>query len=254
MQTFIDSYLFVENGGQFLLLSLVIVIAGIVRGCIGFGFSAILVASTSFWLPPVAVVNLAVLMEIGASVMMSVSIQKDVKTAVLIPLTLGTLLTSFIGTWLLATLSDAQLQWIIGPYLVVIALLTLTNYQFPGEVTSLRIFFLGLVSGFFNGLAAIGGIVAAWGLVGSKLPVRDIRATLAAYFIVVEILFLLAAYWNGIMTLGVILTAVFSLIPLALGIWLGARLFNRYPEALLKRLVLIALISLSLLGLYKTIF
>ena len=97
-------------------------------------------------------------------------------------------------------------------------------------------------------------MVAAWGLVGSKLPVRDIRATLMAYFFVVEILFLAGAYWTGIMTAAIVRTAVFAIIPLVTGIWLGTRLFHNTPEATLKRLVLIALIALSLLGLYKTIF
>ena len=115
--TFIGDYLFVADIGQCLLLMTIVLFAGIVRGCIGFGFSAIVVASTSFWLPAVAVVNLVVLLEIAASVSMTTSVKDDVKPSILLPLSAGALATTFVGTWLLATLSSVQFQWIIGSYM-----------------------------------------------------------------------------------------------------------------------------------------
>ncbi|MGB1254093.1 MAG: TSUP family transporter, partial [Candidatus Promineifilaceae bacterium] len=113
LDTLIGDYLFLETLGQLLLFGLIITLAGVVRGCIGFGFSAIVVASTSFWLPPVAVVNLVVLLEIAASINMLPTVYKEVKRDLLIPLTVGSLLTTSLGTWFLATLSADVLQWVI---------------------------------------------------------------------------------------------------------------------------------------------
>ncbi len=250
----VTNFLFVDSIVDILILYVIVLLAGIVRGCIGFGFSAITVASTSFWLPAVAVVNLVIFLEIAASFTMLNSVRKDIDRSILLPLCGGAILTSFIGTWLLATLTAVQLQWLIGIYMTVVATLTLIGYEFKGEVTQRRIFGIGVISGFFNGLAAVGGIFAAWGFVGLKQPVRVIRANLVIFFFVVEFLFLVAAFWNGILTWAVFNTAIVSLIPLVLGIWVGGRLFNYIPEATLKRLVLITLILLSLLGIYKTIF
>ena len=254
INTFISDFLFLQNLQQLIIFSIIIIVAGIVRGSIGFGFSAIVVASSSFWLPAVAVVNLVVLLEIAASVVMFSSIKNDITPSILMPLVGGALLTTFVGTWLLATLTAVQLQWLIGIYMVIIAVLTLVGYEFKGEVTQRRVFGIGLLAGFFNGLAAVGGIMAAWGLVGLKRPVRDIRATLAAFFLFVEVLFLIGAYLNGLLSWAIVLTAVLSIIPLILGVWLGSRLFNHWPEETLKRLVLITLIFLSLVGIYKTLF
>ena len=254
LNTLITDYFFLNSLNQLLLFALIIVVAGIVRGCIGFGFSAIVVASTSFWLPPVAVVNLVVLLEIAASVNMLPSVRHDVRRDLLIPLTVGALLTSFVGTWLLATLSATHLQWIIGIYMLAVALLTLSGYQFKGEATPFRLLVIGIVAGFFNGLAAIGGLSAAWGMVGSKLPVRDIRAVIAVFFLFVEVLFLLSAWWNDMMNMPIFATALVSLLPLTLGIKIGTMMFASYPEETLKKLVLIALMALSILGIYKTVF
>ena len=247
-------YLFLDTIPQLLLFAAIILVAGIVRGCIGFGFSAIVVASTSFWLPPVAVVNLVVLLEIAASVTMLPGVRHDVKRELLVPLTVGSLLTTVLGTWLLATLSSTQLQWIIGIYMLIVALLTLSGFQFKGAATPLRLFMVGMVAGFFNGLAAVGGIGAAWGLVGFKLPVKDIRAVIAVFFLFVEVMFLLTAWWNQLITAEILTTALLATIPLVGGIYLGSRLFARFPEETLKRFVLITLMALSIIGIYKTIF
>ena len=247
-------YLFLDTLPQLFLFAAIILIAGIVRGCIGFGFSAIVVASTSFWLPPVAVVNLVVLLEIAASVTMLPSVRYDVKRELLVPLTVGSLLTTTAGTWLLATLATEHLQWLIGIYMLVVALLTLSGFQFKGAATPLRLFVLGTVAGFFNGLAAVGGIGAAWGMVGFKLPVKDIRAVMAVFFLFVEVMFLVTAWWNELISAEILTTALLSTIPLVGGIYLGGRLFARFPEETLKRLVLIALMALSLFGIYKTVF
>ena len=250
--TFIGDYLFVADIGQCLLLMTIVLFAGIVRGCIGFGFSAIVVASTSFWLPAVAVVNLVVLLEIAASVSMTTSVKDDVKPSILLPLSAGALATTFVGTWLLATLSSVQFQWIIGSYMLIIALLTLSRFEFKGEVSTPRIVGIGMIAGFFNGLAAVGGIAAAWGLVGSKQSVQVIRATLSMFFLFVEVLFLIGAYWNGLISAEILTTAALSTIPLVLGTWIGGRLFKQYSDETLKRFVLITLIALSLWGLYQT--
>jgi len=254
LNSLIDNYLFLDNLNQLILFSLIIIVAGIVRGCIGFGFSAIVVASTSFWLPPVAVINLVVLLEIAASVNMFSSVRDDVKRSLLMPLTVGALLTTFVGTWLLATLSATQLQWLIGLYMLAVALLTLSGFRFRGSATSARLFAVGVVAGFFNGLAAVGGIGAAWGMLGFNLPVKTIRAVIANFFFVVAISFLLSAWWNELITFEILTTAVFSIFPLVLGIQIGSRLFARFEEETLKRLVLVALMALSLVGMYKTIF
>ena len=48
--------------GEALLLGVIVFLAGIVRGCIGFGFSALVVASATQFIEPSLVVPLVVLL------------------------------------------------------------------------------------------------------------------------------------------------------------------------------------------------
>lgn len=202
----------------------------------------------------VAVVNMVILLEVAASVNMLPSVYKDVKLPLLVPLTAGSVVTTLVGTWLLATLSTTHLQWIVGSYMLVVALLTLSGFVFRQAPTRARLFAVGMVAGFFNGLAAVGGLSAAWAMIGFQLPVRDIRAVMTVFFIVAEVLFLSSAWGMGMISAEIITTAVLAIVPLALGIYIGSKLFSRFSEATLKRFVLIALIVLSVMGIYKSIF
>ncbi len=98
----LNSWLFVNTPLELAGLLLVVLIAGIVRGAIGFGFSALVVASAGFWLSPVPVICLVILLEAAASLLLYSQTQdlytlKILATAALslIPLLVGTTLGGF---------------------------------------------------------------------------------------------------------------------------------------------------------------
>ena len=111
----------------------------------------------------------------------------------------------------------------------------------------------GMIAGFYNGAAAIGGLVIAMFLNASRLSVRDLRATISVYFLLCETVFFIGALWNGIYTWEVFLTSMFAVLPMVAGIWIGTHLFNQWSEEWLRRGVLVALIVLPVLGLAKVL-
>lgn len=250
----ISDYLLFANLTQLVIFSFIIVTAGVVRGCIGFGFSAMVVMSCSFWLPVASIVTIVVLLEIVASIAMYPSIKNDIKTDYILPLIAGLFLTIYLGIWMLANLAPNTLQWIIGIYMMLIAIFSLTGFEFKGEITRNKLIVIGMISGFFNGLAGVGGMFVAWGLVGLKSSARTIRATLAVFFIIGELLFLLGAIASDFISREVLLTAIYATIPLVIGILIGSRFSGQLSDEKLKKLVLGGLILLSLTGLYKTIY
>ena len=236
------------------MFSFIVAAAGVVRGCIGFGFSAIVVMSTSFWLPVSSVVTVVVMLEVVASMVMYPSIKNEAKAYYLVPLSAGLLLTSYLGVWMLANLSAEKVQWIVGIYMLLIATVSLTGFEYKGEITRRKLFGVGLVAGFFGGLAAVGGIFIAWSLVGLKTSARSIRATLVVFFLFSETLFLLGAVANNFITREVVFSMICAVLPLVIGVMVGSRLSGRFSDEMLKKLVLGGLIILSVTGFYKTIF
>ena len=254
LETVISDYLLFANLSQLLIFSAIVLIAGIVRGCIGFGFSAMVVMSTSFWLPVASIVTIVVLLEIIASIAMYPNVKQDIKSDYIVPLSAGSLVTIYLGIWMLANLATDKVQWIMGTYMMLVAVMSLIGFEFKGEITRTKLFVIGMVAGFFNGLAGVGGMFVAWSLVGLKSSARKVRATMVVFFLVGEALFLFGAIANDFVTQEVIFSSIYATLPLVIGVVIGSRLSGRFSDDAIKKLVLGGLIILSLTGLYKTIF
>lgn len=67
-------------------------IAGIVRGCAGFGFSALLVSSASLFINPLLAVPLLVLLEVVVSIQLLFGVWRDALWKLLLFMTIGAVL------------------------------------------------------------------------------------------------------------------------------------------------------------------
>lgn len=244
--------LFLSSPVELMMLLLIIFLASIVRGAIGFGFSALLVASTSFWLPPVSVVTMTVVLEVVASLIMMRNVKTDIQYRLLIPLASGTALASMFGVYLLSIIHTDLLQLLIASYLTVICVLSLIQFRFKPEPSTIRLAIVGSLAGLFNGLAAIGGVLIALFLTGSGITVSRIRATMVIYFFISEAAFMAGALLSDVYSKEIFYTSLIAIPVMFVGIHYGTRLFNYLPEARLRRMVLVALILISGIGLIKT--
>lgn len=250
----LNTWFFLNTPLELASLLLIVLLAGIVRGAIGFGFSALVVASAGFWLAPVAVICLVILLETAASLLLLAESKDSINKPVLWRITLSGAVSSVFGVMLLASISHHSLSLFITIYLATISILTLTRLQFKTEVSLRHYTIAGLVAGFANGLAGIGGLFIAFFMNATQTSVGQLRATISAYFFFSELIFLVTAYFQGLYTLQIIITALVCLIPLWIGTRLGSVCFNTFSEDQLKRGVLIALLTLSGIGLIKTLF
>ena len=244
-------YLFVDNYLQLIILVAIIFIAGIARGCIGFGFSALVVASTSFWLEIKYVVVTMIVLEVVASIFMLKKVKAEIDYNLLKILAVSGVIASTIGVWALANINSTLHQIILSSYLLVIAMVSLFRFEFKNPINNARLIAIGSVAGFYNGFAAIGGIFVASMLTSSKLQLKNIRATMVVYFFIIEIAFFTAAYLHNLYSKEVFFTSVLLIIPMLFGIIFGSHLFIRLPDKTLKNIVLITLLVLSVVGLLK---
>lgn len=250
---FLLDYLFVDNINKLALLALIVFFAGIVRGCIGFAFSALVVASTSLWLDVKFTVIMVIFLEITASIFMLKNVKKEIDYPLLKTITISSIIASFVGVWGLANMPRDWHQILISVYLMIIALISLTKFEFKTTATTTRLTTTGLVAGFYNGFAGLGGILVAAMLNASHYPIKNIRATMVVYFFFIEVAFFIGAYLNDLVNLKVFFTSTLMVIPMVIGIVFGSKLFHALPDKTLKQIVLITLLLLSVAGLIKTL-
>jgi uncharacterized membrane protein YfcA len=233
--------------------------AGIVRGFAGFGFSALSVAGMSLLLPPAQVVPPVFVLEVLASLSLLREAWKDADLRWLQWLVLGNVLCIPLGLALLAWLPEVELRLVLGGLLLLAALLLRAGFSMGLEPSWRVRLGTGLVSGFVNGVAAIGGIAVAVLMSATSLAPAAMRATMIVLFLFTDLYALAWAAALPVATPGQAgllgphtLVMALALAPAMLaGIWCGRRFFIGLPPQAFRQRVLEALIVMAGLGVLR---
>ncbi len=245
--------LITDTQTETIIFLICVFLAGIIRGCIGFGFSALLVVSTSLFVNPLLVVPLLVLLEIVASIHMLFSIWKDALWKFLVFMTIGSLIGIPIGLAVLSLSPQGILELIVSGIIFVMTAILLAGFTYKGALNKPVLMTTGIIAGIFGGVAAAGGLVAATFLASAAFPVKNIRATMVVFIFIMEIIFIASSTLTNVYNEKVFNSFLLACLPMFLGIILGMRLFKHLDERKLRVLILVVLSLLSIIGLIKSL-
>jgi uncharacterized membrane protein YfcA len=235
----------------------VVFVAGIVRGFAGFGFSALCVAGLSLFLPPAQVVPPIFLLEVLASLTLLRGAWKDADWPWLGWLVLGNALCIPLGVAMLVFVPELPLRLLIGALLLLAACLLRSGWSLGLQPTPALRFGTGLVSGWVNGVAAIGGIAVAVLLSATTLAPAALRATMILLFLFTD---LYALFWAWLMPAGeggallgarTLHYAMWLTPAMLAGIWVGQRAFAGVAPQTFRRRILELLMLVAGLGVLR---
>lgn len=240
----------------------VVFAAGVVRGFAGFGFSALSVAGLSLVMPPAQVVPPVFILEVLASLSMLRVALAHADWRWLSWLLAGNALFIPAGVALLAWLPETPLRLLVGTLLLGAALASRLGWVAGLEPTRRVRFGAGVVSGVFNGVAAIGGTALAVLLATSHMPAAVMRATMILLFLFTDLYALAvaallpAAHAPGGSLLGepTLRWAGFLALPMLVGIWLGHRSFAGVDPARFRRFVLDVIVVIAALAVVRALW
>lgn len=232
---------------------LIIFLAAIVRGFSGFGFSLLAITALSLIYPPAEIIPSIFMLELVASANLLPSIWKDIHWNSLGPLTLGCLIATPIGVWLLAHISPAPMQLALSIFVLVATLLMWRGFalkSMPGTLASTA---AGAASGLANGAFGIGGPPVILFYFASPAGNLAGRASLVAFFLATDIIGLANQSMHGLITQDTAIRAAFYLPALLAGVWLGARSFKGTDPEKFRKYVLAILALLAVIIFIKSI-
>jgi uncharacterized protein len=230
-----------------------IFLAAIVRGYSGFGFSLLSVTALSLVYPTAKIVPVIFLLEIAASLHLLPSIWKDIHWRSLLPLTIGCLIATPFGVWALASLNADVMQLAMSAFVLVAVALMWMGYamkSMPGTALSTTV---GAAAGLSNGAFGIGGPPVV--LFYFSSPAGNIagRASLIAFFLITDAIGLVNLAYYDLVTKDTLWLAAAFLPCLFAGVWLGARSFKSADQATFRKLVLIIMAALAIIGAAKAL-
>lgn len=237
--------------------AVVVFAAGFLRGFTGFGFGLSAVPALTLFLEPQDIVPAVVIIAcaVGLQLLRRVWSQADWPSVKL--LTIGAVIGTPFGTWVLASVSADLMRAIIGSICIAAVLLLWRGFKLhsmPGRGARVGI---GVVSGMINGATAMGGPPVIIFFLALPSGVAVGRASLLVFFFFTSIISIVVQAGAGLMSLRVLVLSLLMLPVMALGNRLGDHWFGKatdkhYRQVALAFLLAIAVaaVARALIGLY----
>lgn len=153
-----------------------------------------------------------------------------------------------IGVWLLKEADPGLIKVVIGSLVAASALIYLRGYRVEVRRERHAMVPVGLLSGILNGATTFSGPPVILFLANQNVDKHQFRASLAAYFLFLN-LFAVPAFLAGGLLTGEVVSATARLFPAVVaGSVAGILLADRTKESLFRKLALAALAILGLLS------
>lgn len=230
----------------FVTIAALSLVAGAVRGFVGFGAGMIMIPFISAMYGPKIGASSILIADGILTIPYIVKSVRHCEPKTVFPVALAAVIAIPIGTYLLRIVDPIPLRWSLVPIIVALLVLTLSGWRYRDAPSTGMSLAAGATSGLLSGLIQLSGppVVALW-ISGPSSP-TTIRANIFVYFGVTTVVAVISYLIGGIFGAG--LTQV--LIPMipcyAVGLFFGSRMFGK-ADPKLYRWAAVALIGLSVI-------
>ncbi|HEY3147043.1 MAG TPA: sulfite exporter TauE/SafE family protein [Dongiaceae bacterium] len=233
------------------LSSAAILLAAVVRGFSGFGFSLLSITAISLILPVPQIIPSIFLLEIAASINLIPGIWREIHWSSLRWLMLGYVIGLPLGVYALINAPAAPAQIALGIFVIGTATLMLRGFHLaktPGRAASTA---TGVASGLLNGAFGIGGPPVILFYFSTPGAAAIGRASIIFFFLFTDFLGVSYLAHQGLLTAQSVVQFALWTPALLIGVWIGAHGFKRMDQQVFRRWVLVILIALAALGIAK---
>jgi len=234
---------------SYAILAPVALMAGFVRGFAGFGGPLVMLPVLSQYLPPAAAMWVMMWVDLAVNIRLLPEAQRAASRSVVLPLSLGTLLTMPLGVKFMAANDPLIIKRAISAAVLVAAIVLMTGWRYRGTVNALIWASVGALSGLVMGATSL-AVTAALFLHADRRSAAESRANFIVWVFVASLallalLLIQNALAPGYLEMIVVLTPLYLLGTLAGAHWQG-----RAPERLVRGLVLLLAACIGGVGIF----
>lgn len=227
----------------------VALVTGLVRGFAGFGTGMIFMPPVAALYGPKAAAIALWIMDSLPSLPIVIPAMKHVQWKTVLPLVAGYALTVNLGVALLMAGDPTMLRWLLSATVIGFVVLIASGWQYHGPRPLWLSGGVGMLAGFFGGVAQIPvpPVLAYW-MAGDE-PSRIIRANLIAFMMTSEVLVGLTLFAHGAFTSDAVALGLLMTPPFMVGLIAGQRFFHRASEAAYRRVAYVTILISAIIGL-----
>ena len=238
---------------EFFFLIFTVLIASVIRGFNGFGFSATCISGFSFILPAIEIVPIILILEVVISIFMVPYIWNKIDWKFVFQILAGIIVGSPIGLYLLRYLSAEITHLSICLIIIFFSILLMKGYTNQKINNTYVKTFTGMLSGTLNGLTTLGGMPVALFLLVTSIQPAIIRGSLAALFFLTDIYAFILSFFAGIVDMTTIYRTLPLILILPVGVFIGNKFFVKSKKETYRKVVFYFLIIISIFGISRII-
>ncbi|MBH61583.1 MAG: hypothetical protein CL569_03860 [Alphaproteobacteria bacterium] len=214
------------------------VVSGVLFGFAGFGAGLIMSPLFAIIFCPTDAIAIVTLTSTTAVVLLWPQIKRRVQIREALPVALCGALTIPLGTYILLAIDAELMRRGIGGVVLFFALIMLTGWTYRGPRGSIAGGLTGLASGVVAGSAATSGPIYSLYLLSAPVEAAVTRANILFVSTIFPISTIASMAAQGAIGSQTLVRFALILLPYALGIWVGARIFTRSSDQLYRRVAL----------------
>ena len=231
----------------------IMLLAGLVQGCTGFGLALMAAPCLMLVLPPTAAVPTLVLLSTLGTFLLTLHAWRHVRLGLVAPLAAGGIAGFPLGIYALKAMDPALLKVFVGAFVVLFSLALLAGWSRPLRNVKGALFPVGLAGGFLGGSTSMGGPPVILFLTNQNMPKDVFRGNIVCYFFTVNCFGIAMFLASGLLTWRVAQYAGAFVPTMLVGTYLGVRLSQRLPEARFRRLAMTATATMGAVLLVSSI-
>ncbi|MCK5310352.1 MAG: sulfite exporter TauE/SafE family protein [Thermoplasmata archaeon] len=227
----------------------VILLAGLVQGLAGFGFSQFALPLLVLVMISQELIPMMVVLSLFLNLFLVYELRKDIQLKRIWPLMLGGILGIPIGTYLLLIADTGIMKLLIGLVIIIFGLAQLFEIRKTVKNEKLAMGPIGFAGGILNGSVSMSGPPLIIFFSNQKMGKQEFRANLIAFFMFINLVTLPVFLFAGLLTSEIITISGILLPGLIVGAFIGSRLALKIDEARFKKMTTLLIIFMGCLSL-----
>ncbi len=238
--------------GQGAFLAAALLVAAIIRGYSGFGFSAIFIIFAALTTNPIPLIPVVFSCEIAMTLFQARGIRPHIDWSRVTPLLIGAAIATVPAVSIMARLGETEARIAVSLMVLCLSLILLSGWRMTRPVGAIGNVGFGAFAGIANS-AGVGGLPTAAFFSAQSVSPAVFRATMIVFLTGIDLLAMPVMGAHGLVGADTLTGIALAFPILGLGVWIGTRLFQVASQSWFRRMVILMLTALSVLNIARVL-
>ena len=232
--------------GRLAVVFIVVMVAGLLRGFVGFGAALISVPVFSLVLGPHAAIAVNNVMGLPAVFLLLPEAVRRAERAVVLPICTAIFAAAPIGTWALVSIDPAIMSVAISTLVLLMVAFLASGWRLRGRIGIGKLVAAGVAGGFVQGVAGVGGPPVLAVALSRPGDASQQRANVLALMTAVSLSSILPLLYHGLFTRQTVIIGLVLIPFYSAATALGARYFTLGGQRHYRRAALATLATIGM--------